>query len=203
MSDIYTLTVTNNSTQTGCFCIFQEQPDVNMPGITTLAWLAKPAHPSTLLEFEWGLDYNFVWSKSTNLRPGTIVKTSQAWDANLSTLNKVKFDLASGAYTFSDQAQGAHEGNLYIEQTKRVSSNDASVGIGMSGKGTFLVPSQPNMNIIMTPKPTYWLVFGDFKEGEVLDTTTITETALRLQYKGTTSMNVEFTGNNTWNNLPS
>lgn len=201
MSDLYTLNVQNNSTQTGSFCVFQEQPDINLPGITTLAWLAKPAHPSTLLEFEWGLDYSFVWSKSTNLKPGTIVKTSQAWDANLSTMNKVKFDLSDGAYTFADQEQGAHEDNLYIEQTNRITSNDACVGIGMSGKGTFLVSSQPNMNIIMTPKPTYWLVFGDFKEGEVLDTTKITETALRLEYKGTRAMNVEFTGNNTWNKL--
>ena len=202
MSDEYILNVINNSTQTGSFCIFQEQPDINMPGITTLAWLAKPAHPSTLLEFVWGLDYSFVWSRSTNLKPGTIVKTSQAWDANLSTMNKVKFDLTNGAYTFSNQSQGAHEENLYIEQTNRVNSNEASVGIGMSGKGTFLVSSQPNMNVIMTPKPTYWLVFGDFKEGEVLDTTKITETALRLQYKGTKVMNVEFTGNNTWERLP-
>jgi len=198
MTDIYTLNVKNNSTQTGSFCIFQEAPDVNIPGITTLAWLAKPAHPTSLLEFQWGLDYSFVWAKTTNLEPGTIVKTSQAWDANLSTMNHVDFDFSDGAYTFSDPSQGDYEGNLYIDQTKRVMSNDASVGIGMSGKGSFLVPSQPNMKVIMTPKPTYWLVFGNFEEGEILDTTEVTENAVKLQYKGTNTMNVELTGNNTW-----
>ena len=198
MSDKYILNVKNNSTQSGSFCIYQEAPDINLPGITTLAWLAKPAHPSTLLEFEWYLQYCFVWSKTTDLRPGTIVKSSQAWDANLSTLNHVNFDYAGGAYTFKDPSQGDYEGNLYVDQSKRVVSNDASVGIGMSGKGAFVVPSQPNMKVIMTPKPTYWLLFGDFDEGEILDVTQVTENAVKLQYKGTKVLNVEFTGNNTW-----
>jgi hypothetical protein len=143
-----------------------------------------------------------VWSKTTNLIPGTIVKTSQAWDANLSTLNHVNFNYANGAYTFSDPSQGDYEGNLYIDQTKRVVSNDASIGIGMSGKGSFVIPSQPNMKVIMTPKPTYWVLFGDYEEGEILDTTQVTDSAVKLQYKGTKVMNVEFTGNNTWNVLP-
>ena len=198
MSDKYTLNVTNNSTQSGSFCIFQEVPDTNVPNVTTLAWLAKPAHPTTELEFEWALDYNFAWTKKTDLKPGTIVNTSQAWSANLETLNKVEFDYTDGAYTFANQTQGAYEGNLYIDQTQRVQSDDASVGIGMSGKGTFLVGSQPNMKIIMTPKPTYWLIFGYFQEGEVLDIAEVTENACRLQYKGTTNMNVSFEADNTW-----
>ena len=202
MTDIYKLNVQNNSTQTGSFCIFQELPDVNVPGITTLAWLAKPAHPTSHLEFEWGIDYSFVWSKTTDLEPGTIVKTSQSWNANLSTLNHVNFNYADGAYTFSDASQGDYEGNLYIDQTKRVVSNDASVGIGMSGKGAFYVPSQPNMKVIFTPKPTYWLIFGNFEEGEVIDITKVTDNALRLQYKGTKVMNVELNGSNTWSVLP-
>ncbi|MCB1583060.1 MAG: hypothetical protein R3E90_11230 [Marinicella sp.] len=202
MTDIYKLNVKNNSTQSGSFCIFQELPDVNVPGITTLAWLAKVAHPTSNLEFEWGIDYSFVWSKTTNLEPGTIVKSSQSWSANLSTLNHVDFNFADGAYTFSNPSQGDYEGNLYIDQTKRVVSNDASVGIGMSGKGAFYVPSQPNMKVIFTPKPTYWLIFGNFEEGEVIDITKVTDNALRLQYKGTKVMNVELTGSNTWNVLP-
>jgi hypothetical protein len=202
MSDKYILNVKNNSTQTGSFCIYQEVPDTNLPGITTLAWLAKPAHPSTLLEFEWNTQYCFVWSKTTGKKSGTMIKTSQTWDANLSTLNHVNFDYVGGDYTFSDQSQGDYEGNLYIDQTKRVVSNDASVGIGMSGKGSFMVSSQPNMKFIITPKPTYWLLFGDYEEGDVLDITQVTDSAVKLLYKGTKVVNVEFTGNNTWNVLP-
>ena len=198
MSNLYTLNVQNNSTQSGSFCIFQEAPDINVPGITTMAWLAKMCHPTTDLEFNWSLDYSFVWSNTTNLKPGTIVKTSQDWDANLNTKNKITFDYVDNAYTFKGEKQGDYEGNLYIDQTKAVQPKAASVGIGMSGKGTFMIPSQPNMKIIMTPKPTYWLVFGDFVEGEILDITQVSEQALKLQYKGTEDMSVEFNGDNTW-----
>ena len=160
--------------------------------------MAKTCHPTTDLEFNWSSDYSFVWSNTTDLKLGTIVKTSQAWSANLNTMNKIIFDYIDNAYTFRDMAQGAHEGNLYIDQTQRVEPMVASVGIGMSGKGTFMLPSQPNMKIIMTPKPTYWLIFGNFEEGEALDITQVSEYALKLQYKGTKTMSVEWTGNNTW-----
>ncbi len=202
MTEKYQLNVQNNSTQTGSFCIFQELPDVNVPGIVTLAWLAKSAHPTTHLEFQWGLDYCFVWHKTKSLSPGTIVESGQSWDANLSTLNHINFNFENGAYTFSNPSQGDYEGNLYIDQTKRVRANDASVGIGMSGKGAFAVASQPNMKVIFTPKPAYWLIFGNFEEGEVIDITKVTDNALKLQFEGTTEMNVELTGANTWSVLP-
>jgi len=201
MADKYTLSVVNDSTQVGDFCIFQQTPDTNVSNLLTLAWLSKSAHPSTLLEFEWQLDYNFVWTKQTRLRAGTVVHTSQAWDANLMTQNKVDFDLTDNAYTFESLGQGGYEGNLYINQSQRVNTREAYVGVGMSGKGTFLVESQPNMKVVMTPKPTYWLIFGNYKEGQVLDLSTVTDTACRLEYKGTTNMNVVLKSDNTWDIL--
>ncbi|MCV6638912.1 hypothetical protein [Candidatus Albibeggiatoa sp. nov. NOAA] len=198
MSDKYTLTVTNDSTQTGNFCIYQAEPDTNIGHIITLAWLAKSAHPSTVLEFEWQLDYDFIWTKQTELRAGSIVNTSQAWQANLCTNNQVDFDLISDAYTFANPSQGGYEGNLYINQSQRVRTGEAHVGIGMSGKGTFIVKSQPNMKVVMTPKPTYWLVFGNYKEGQVLDISEVTNTSCKLEYKGTTNMQVALKADNTW-----
>jgi len=199
ISTKYTLSVKNDSTQTGNFCIYQDPPDTNVGNITTVAWLAKAAHPTTLLEFEWSLDYDFVWAKTTNLRPGTIIKTSQAWPANLSTMNKVDFDFQNQAYTFDNQGQGGYEGNLYIDQSQRVNTRDAAVGIGMSGKGSFFVESQPNMKLILTPKPTYWLLFGQYSEGEVLDIEKVTKNACRLEFKGRSRLDVELRSDNTWN----
>jgi hypothetical protein len=198
MSNQYNLSILNNSTQVGDFCIYQEIPDVNRADIVTLAWLSKPAHPTTTLEFDWMLDYSFVWSKTTNLKPGTKVITSQAWDANLNTLNRVAFDYERDAYTFKNPEQGAYEGNLYIDQSQRVQSNSATVGIGMSGKGTHMIPSQPNIQVIMTPKPTYWVVFGTFSEGEVLDIAQVSSQACKVEFKGTTNMAIEYTANNSW-----
>jgi hypothetical protein len=196
MSDQYSLTIQNNSTQSGDFCIFQEIPDVNVPNVVTLAWLSKPAHPTTKLTFDWKIDYSFFWSTQRDLKAGSHVKAEQSWEANLDTNNLITLDRSGNAYTFSNQRQGEYEGNLYIHQTGRVQSDDASVGIAMSGKGAFAVQSQPNMKIIMTPKPTYYIVFGYFEEGDVIDIAEVTESAYKIQFKGTTSIGLEFTSAN-------
>lgn len=39
----------------------------------------------------------------------------------------------------------------------------------MSGFGTSAVQAQPNMNLIFTPHPQYWIAFGSYSPGEVLD----------------------------------
>jgi hypothetical protein len=191
----------NNSTQSGNFCIFQELPDVNVPNVVTLAWLSKAAHPTTKLNFDWTVDYSFFWSTQFDLRPGSHVQAEQSWDANLDTTNLITLDRSDDAYTFANQRQGAYENNLYIHQTHRVQSDTASVGIGMSGKGAFAVKSQPNMSIIMTPKPIYWVVFGYFEEGEIIDIAEVTESAYKVQFKGTTSMALEFTSQNIFKNI--
>ncbi len=198
MSTKYTLTVSNHSTQTGTFCIFQEIADNNMPNGHTIAWLAKTAHPTTTLEFEWHTDYNFVWAKTTSMEPGTVIKTGQSWDANLNTSNQVTFDYSQNSYTFSNQTQGELAGRLFIDETERVQIDGASVGIGMSGKGTFLMPSEPNMRLVFTPKPTYWLIFGNFEEGQILDVSKIMDKALKLTYQDTTDMKVELLADETW-----
>lgn len=200
MSTTYTLSIDNQSTQSGDFCIFQEIPDVNVPNIVTLAWLSKTAHPTSVLTFDWSLDYSFFWSTQRDLRAGARVKAVQSWPANLTTNNKVTLDRSDDAYTFVDLTQGAYGGNLYIHQTGQVQSDDASVGIAMSGKGAFAVSSQPNMNIIMTPKPTYYVVFGQFIEGEVIDIAEVTNSAYKVEFKGTTSMSLVFNANNIFQN---
>lgn len=201
MSTKYTLNVTNNTTQTGDFMVFQESPDANVSNVRTLAWLAMTAHPTADLEFQWSLDYSFVWTKTTDLKPGTVVNTGQTWAANLDTSNQITLDEHSeDAYTFSDQSQGLSDGTLQIVQANSVQSGDVSVGIGMSGKAAFLVEARPNAKVIMTPKekPTYWLVHGDYQEGQVLDTNEVAKNACRIEFDETQSMEVSLNHDNTW-----
>ncbi|MFT4908283.1 MAG: hypothetical protein ACI978_002373 [Oleispira sp.] len=198
MSTKYSCTVKNDSTQSGDFCIFQEVPDVNIPNIVTLAWLAKAANPTTTLKFDWSLDYSFIWSNTTNLQPGTKVEASQSWPCDTTTRNRINLDKVNNAYTFDAPTQGDYHGNLYIDQGQSVESKQVSVGIGMSGKGTFLAPSQPNMQLCFTPKPSYWLVFGSFVEGEVVDIAQVTENAIKLDYKGVTDLSVTLGADNTF-----
>ena len=39
----------------------------------------------------------------------------------------------------------------------------------MSGSGTFAIQAAPNMTAVFTPHPNYWVVFGNYTTGDVMD----------------------------------
>ncbi|WP_338813073.1 hypothetical protein V9L05_17185 [Bernardetia sp. Wsw4-3y2] len=176
---IYTLTIINNSANTGDACVYQKPPDGSNPNMMSLAWLTKRAHPSTTIEMDWTIDYSFVWSQTGLLRPGVKFTASQNIPANLDTQNQVNFTKSDGAYTFKPipPQQGPRSGSLYIMEDDTIPLNEASVGVGMSGSGTFALQAQPNLNLTFTPHPEYWISFGNFTKGTVLDTQSITGAA--------------------------
>ncbi len=198
MSTNYKLTVDVDSTITGDVCIFQEAPNTNVSRVLTLAWLSKRAHPGTKVEFDWTIDYNFNWGVSGNINNKAHFSASQVVPADLKVNNHINFDYKDGAYDFYGQRQNTSaEDNLSIQQGGSVRSDDAYVGIGMSGAGSFVVPSQPNMKIIFKPKPAYYLVFGDFTQGQVVDITELTS-VYKVVFNGTTEKSVTLTSSNTW-----
>lgn len=202
MAESFTLEVINSSTQSGSFCVFQEPPNSNIQGLKTIAWLVKKAHPTTTLRFNWDVNYNFVWTKTTGIGQNAVVKTSQTWKTNLTSLNQVKYEYTDGAYTFNDPTNGGCEGSLYIDSNLSVVSNDSLVGIGMGGKATFLMPSQPNMKLVLTPhKPKYWLAFGHFVEGEAIEISAVCEDAFELDFNNSDHLVIEFCDKNKWHQV--
>lgn len=173
----YSIIAINNSTEVGSFCVFQSDPNVNDPRVVSLAWFSKPVVPRTKTQFTWTIDYSFVWSETGELIPGVIFDASQTFPADLSSTNQVTFMNAGGAFTFSNQTSGPDAGSLYILEDRSIPSSTASVGIGMSGAGTFVVPSQPNTTLIFSPRPKYWITFGNYTPGQVLDITSISQKA--------------------------
>lgn len=177
----YSVIFQNNSSNAWNACIYQTDPDIGNYNVQSLAWLTKAAAPTTTVAFDWTIDYSFVWDETGLLKPGVVFDASQTWAANLSTTNAVTLTHPStpqsSYYTFENQGQGPNQGSLYVYTDNTVPLNMASVGIGMSNAGTFVVQAQPNLNLIFTPHPRYWITFGTFIQGEVLDETEITNVA--------------------------
>ena len=173
---VYTLEFQNNSTNAGDVCVYQTPPDVNTPGVMSLAWFSQFNYPTTEVVFKWTIDYSFVWSQTGVLKPGVIFDASQTWEADLHTSNQVTFHYDQ-AYTFQGQKAGPQAGNLYITEDPTIPLKTASVGIGMSGAGVFAVQAQPNINLVFTPHPLYWITFGKFVPGQVLDIQSLTGVA--------------------------
>ncbi len=193
----YTLVFKNNSSNLGDACVYQTAPP-SSPNVMSLAWFSKTAYPTTTVKFNWSIDYSFVWSETGLLVPGVLFTASQVWAADLTTTNQVTFTKENNAYRFKDQTQGPNAGSLLIKETNTIPLNQASVGIGMSGAGTFVQQAQPNWNLTFTPKPRYWITFGSFIAGEVLDVQSISNPAEIAFPANVYSMTATLNADNSW-----
>ena len=194
----YSVTVANNSVNTGAICIYQTSPDISDPRVMSLAWFSKVAHPKTKVQFDWGIDYSFVWDETGVLIPGVTFDASQTLPASLTSNNQVTLSYSAGAFEFEQQTTGGKNGTLYITNDSSLPLNQASVGVGMSGAGTFVVQAQPNINLTFTPHPTYWITFGNYTPGQVLDVGQITNKQQLEFAPNTYSLNVQLKSDNTW-----
>jgi hypothetical protein len=197
----YTLVFRNNSTNAWNACVYQTQPDIANYEVMSLAWFSKPAAPTTQVKFEWSIDYSYVWDETGPLVPGVVFDASQTWAADLSTKNQITLthpNTPYSYYTFTNQGPGANQGSLYITTDGTVPLNMAAVGIAMSGAGTFVCSAQPNLNLIFTPLPKYWITFGSFEQGEVLDLTELTNSAEVAYPAGVYTMFATLNQDNTW-----
>ncbi|WP_431047223.1 hypothetical protein [Roseateles sp. L2-2] len=172
----YSLSCSNKSDLSGSFAVFQKPPPMTVPGnVFSLAWLAKPCHSGTTVTFEWTVDYNFVWSETGILQPGVKFKASESIAADPNGRNLVQLTMDEyGATHFQAPDDNGALGSLTIRQLNNVVPHRTSVGVGMSGAGTFAIQAAPNMTAVFTPHPNYWVLFGNFEPGDVMDIADVT-----------------------------
>ena len=171
----YSLTCINNSSLVGSFAVFQKPP--SGPGkVFALAWHAMPAAPHTQVTFEWTLDLSFMWSHTGVLKPGVVFHPSQVVAAHPESHNFIRLATdAHGKTHFTPAHSHGPVGSFTIEQGPNVKPGHA-VGVGMSGSGMFAIQAVPNTTAGFTPHPEYWIIFGQYVPGQVLDIGSITNT---------------------------
>lgn len=174
----YGLRFKNESSNSWSFLCFQDQPSGLPKDYFSLAWFSKVAHTGTTIDFSWSIDYSFVWSQVGHLGPGIQFQASQTVPAeNLSSRNDITFDYTDNAYLFKGQKNGP-AGALTIRQTFAIPNNNAAIGIGMSGQGTFAVQAQANITASFVPTPKYYIAFAQsIQEGQVLNITQLSQVA--------------------------
>ena len=204
----YTLRVVNLSPRLWDMCVYQVDPDLGVPDVMSLAWFTKSAHSSTTVTFRWTIDYSFVWAETGTLVPGVLFDATQSWPADPTIVgpatksragNQVGFTREAGAHTFtSTPTSGAQAGSLYVKQDGTISDGSASVGVGMSGSGTFVTQAGPNINLTFSPHPVYYLAAGTYLQGEVLDIGSMTN-PIDIRFPANVySMTAVLQENNTW-----
>lgn len=197
----YQINFTNNSTNAGNFMVFQEHPDMNVPDSSALVWFTKYLHPNTNGIFSWKTGYDFVWMEQKSLAADISSVTFQCIPANLES-NNVALLTYDGGYNFITQPAGGVTGNLYIQTDSTIGPFEVRAGLGMSGAPVFLVPAQPNMEMAFSPNPQYWIAFGEYEKGQVVNSKEITN-PMQIEFpEGITTINVVLNPDNTWSTHP-
>lgn len=172
----HSLICVNNSNLIGSFAVFQQPRRITMPGqLFPLAWLARAAHPGTIVAFEWSSDYCFAWSATGELKPGVNFVGTEVIPADFDRLNSVRLGTDNfGASLFSPPDGNGTPGYLTIRQLASINPNEISIGVGMSGSATCAIQAGPNLTGSFRPEPNYWVMFGNYQAGDVLDPRTLT-----------------------------
>lgn len=196
----YKLIIQNNSMEYGCVCVFQDH--INS-GVMPVAWFVKAAHPTTKVYCKWTTNYSFVWGEMESQRPGSEFEAAQMWDADPSGMNRIVFSKLNDAYTFKDLSAGAPTGSFEIMQDSAIPpSNQAFVGIAMSGSPIFVKQAQPNLNLAFSMPSEYWITFGNYRYGEVLRVEEIMNRGKIRFESGVYVMSVTLNQDNTWTISP-
>jgi hypothetical protein len=205
MATNYSLTVTDHALNPGMFCVYTTCPDpkVVQLNLKSLAWFTKAANPNTVLTFDWSLDYSFVWCETGELKPGVRFRASQTFPADPQTpgLTKVLLDKANSAYEFLANAPADKQppaGTLGIYSGGNIPNNDVSAGIGLGGSPALVTSTSPNMGYTFIPKIKYWIAFGYFTQGEVLDLNAMTDVQEIAFPTNVYDIGVTLNEDNTW-----
>ncbi|MCI9576853.1 MAG: protein RhiA [Clostridiales bacterium] len=170
MSTKYKLNVVNNSLVSGTICLYQTMPDQD-DDIFSLAWFTKNANPETRVTFTWSLEFCASWSQTGTLKPGVFYDASQEKVVDPSDPNNNSYLLTmyNGAYQFVKADQTAQKGCIGIFCDDTIPNLKASIGIGMGGKPAFATQALMNTDFTFIPKVKYWLGFGKYEQGQVMD----------------------------------
>lgn len=201
MGTKYTLYFTNGLAKGTTACVYQTDPDSNLSGVMSLAWFTHKTNAGVGVQFDWTIDYNFVWSQMGVVKPGINFKASETRDAFPDGTNMITLDKNGFGYGFDDLREypvGAPDGSLHITETANVVIGQAAIGVGMSGFGTFAVGAEPNINATFTPHPSYWIASGSFQPGEVLDIQLVNNPGEIIFPQGVFEMYATLNSNNSW-----
>jgi hypothetical protein len=169
----------------------------------------SPDNPS-YAQFSWQISYSATTGymqelgENPNLRQ---FKTASSVTVQIEKQNSLVVtylgDFPNGAPAFPKGPEDGKPGLILAQADETIptaaqqSSEGISihVGIGMNDKPTVVVQHLPNLLYQFTPKPTYYIISGSFKEGQVIDTATSTQ-AFEVKFQGVTNRTLIFTEEN-------
>lgn len=195
----YSVTINNQASTPAYFMVFQDDPSSWDDNALSLAWFSKFSNPSptSVTTFTWNVDWGFSWAETGELKPGIDFVASETYDPTGGN-NQISLNY-NGAYLFDNPTQGVDPDRFYLQETDQIPVNSqASVGMTMSGSTVYATQAQPNQNLTFSPRPSYYLAYGDYQEGEVIDVSTVNNPLELVYQTGIYSLTTTLNADNSW-----
>lgn len=203
----YSLTVVNDSELADgspAFSVVAELPEARAGNALSTAWLTQVIHPGNRYTFTWDVTWGFAWSASGTAK-------DYQWRANggisadptSSSLCAATFDYTNGDFelTHATHTPSPDHDHLYIQDTRAIpkpSVQPSSLGITLNGLPACVVDAGPNLQHIATLHPTYYIVAGSFKQSQMVDVATLTQTQILSYTTGVADLTAVLDDENNW-----
>lgn len=168
------------------FCLYQDIPGRFNSEIYQLAWVVQPCAYGEQIKFTWTTSYQYQWGVLEEFENGARFDPSSNFPCELDELEENSIQLVSvgNTYQFQRNHHSNIGGNLPIRKGKDIDKSIA-VGIAMDGKSVFATQGNSSVSSLIVPQPDYYVTFGNFKEGQVID-----------RQAAIDPLKIEFTGSN-------
>jgi hypothetical protein len=196
MSTPYSVTIENHAKHSATFMVFQNDPGSLSGDALALAWFSKFSNPGATEKFSWQISWGFCWADTGTLAAGVTFSSDQQQDTSLGNEYTLSYN---GAYELTTPTQGPDPSRLYIREDSSIPvDSTAAVGITMFGSPVYAVQAMPNTNLTFSPHPQYFLAYGDFVPGQVLDLSTVNN-PVELKFEtGVQNLHVILNADNSW-----
>lgn len=198
----YSIKLVNQSAAPFKFYVYQQLPNQQSANVFSLAWFCSPYNiaPGNQITFMWDIQYGFVWGDSGVIQPGVTFNAGGNVSADPQGANSTTFSSSPNTGpNLSSPKPGQPQGSLIISDAANVPSNEFSVGVSMSGAGTFVTNAGPNLTHTFTPTPTYWIAAGsNVQVGTVMDITTVNQNTQVIFPPNVYSLTYALNSSNQW-----
>jgi hypothetical protein len=197
MKTQYTVNIRNNAASSDYLMVFQNDPGSFSSDALSLAWFSKYSNPGSSVKFTWTVDWGLSWCETGSLQPGVVFDASQLWSGTQGE-NETILDY-NLAYFFGANSKGPDASCLYLVESSNIPVNsDCAVGVTMSGSTVYATQALPNTTLTFSPHPVYYLAYGSFEQGQVLNVSSINNPLELVYPTGVYSLDVTLNADNTW-----
>lgn len=170
---IFSVQVVNDSNDDGDVCIFRTNGSEGAANL--VAFLAHRVAPGDDYQFTWQEQYTFIGAETGVLKPGVSVFPRYTAGGDPNAANATSFTTRGFG---TPQREALPGGTLAISIPSALPLQRYSIGMGMQGAPFVVAQAMPEMKYVFLVQLPYWIVFGKFKQGTVLDPGQLANAAL-------------------------